>query len=110
MSEFGNGVTVAVEVLQDNLDLVDFFRRAVLEAARPGGVVDAGVRRHGGQAQSGAQADAVGGHLVQAGFHRGKALRRRVSAGVHLVSQLLHQHFQLVELGVAGCKVQGDGD
>jgi hypothetical protein len=26
---------------------------------RPGGVVDAGVRRHGGQAQSGAQADAV---------------------------------------------------
>jgi hypothetical protein len=25
--------------------------------------------------------------------------------GVHLVSQLLQQHFQLVKLGVAGCKV-----
>jgi hypothetical protein len=24
---------------------------------------------------------------------------------VHLVSQLLHLHFQLVKLGVAGCKV-----
>jgi hypothetical protein len=81
-----------------------------LEAAWPGGVVDAGVRCHGGQAQSGAQADAVGGHLVDAVFHRGKALRRRVSTGVHLVSQLLHQHFQLIELSVAGCKVQGDGD
>jgi hypothetical protein len=52
----------------------------------------------------------VGSHLVHAVFHRGKALRRHVSTGVHLVSQLLHQHFQLVELGVTGCKVQGDGD
>jgi hypothetical protein len=25
--------------------------------------------------------------------------------GVHLVSQLLHQHFQLFELGVTGCKI-----
>jgi hypothetical protein len=39
-------------------------------------------------------------------LHRGEALRRRVTAGVHLVGQLLHQHLQLVELGVAGCKVQ----
>jgi hypothetical protein len=77
---------------------------------RPDGAVDAGVHHHGGQAQSGAQADAMGSHLVQAVFHRGKALRRRVSTGIHLVSQLLHQHFQLVELGVTGCKVQGDGD
>jgi hypothetical protein len=50
------------------------------------------VRRHGGQAQSGAQADAMGGHFVHAVLHRGKALRRRVSAGVHLVGQLLYQH------------------
>jgi predicted CoA-binding protein len=28
MSEFGNGVVVAVEALQDDLDLVDVFRRA----------------------------------------------------------------------------------
>jgi hypothetical protein len=28
----------------------------------------------------------VGGHLVHAVFHCGKALRRRVSTGVHLVS------------------------
>jgi hypothetical protein len=26
-------------------------------------------------------------------FHCGKALRRRVPASVHLVSQLIHQHF-----------------
>jgi hypothetical protein len=51
------------------------------------------VRRHGGQAQSGAQADAVGGHFVHAVFHCGKVLRRRISAGIHLVSQLFHQHF-----------------
>jgi hypothetical protein len=74
MSEFGNGVAVAVEALQDDLNLVDVLWRATLEAARPGGVVDAGVRRHGGQAQSGAQADAVGSHLVHAVFHRGEAL------------------------------------
>jgi hypothetical protein len=75
------------------------------EAARQDGVVDAGMRRHGGQARGGAQADAVGSHLVHAVFYRGKALRRCVSTSVHLVSQLLHQHFQLVKLGVAGYKV-----
>jgi hypothetical protein len=37
-------------------------------------------------------------------LHRSKALRRRVTAGVHLVGQLLHQRLQLVELGVTGCK------
>jgi hypothetical protein len=110
MSEFGNGVAVATEALQDDLDLVDVFWCAALEAARLDGVVDAGMRRHGGQPQIGAQADAVSSHLVDTVFHRGKALRRRVSTGVHLVSQLLHQHFQLVEFGVAGCKVQGDDD
>jgi hypothetical protein len=40
MSEFGNGVAVAVEVLQDDLDLIDVFWCAAPEAARPGGVVD----------------------------------------------------------------------
>jgi hypothetical protein len=30
------------------------------------------VRRHGDQAQSGAQTDAVSSHLVHAVFHRGK--------------------------------------
>jgi hypothetical protein len=110
MSEFGSGVAVAVEALQDDLDLVDIFWRATLEAAQSGRLVDTGVRRHGGQAQSGAQADAVGSHLIHTVLHRGKAFRRRVSAGVHLISQLLHKHFQLVELGVTGCKVQGGGD
>jgi hypothetical protein len=47
----------------------------------------------------------VSSHLVHAVFHRGKAIHRRVSTGVHLVSQLLHQHFELVKLGVTGCKV-----
>jgi hypothetical protein len=45
------------------------------------------------------------GHFIHAIFHRGEPVRRRVSGGVHLVSQLLHQHFQLVKLGIAGCKV-----
>jgi hypothetical protein len=39
-------------------------------------------------------------------LHRSKALCRRVSAGIHLVGQLLHQHLQLVKLGIAGCKVR----
>jgi hypothetical protein len=56
------------------------------------------------------RADAVSSHLVHEVFHRGKVLRRRVSTGVHLVSQLLYQHFQLVELGVASYKVRCDGD
>jgi hypothetical protein len=86
MSEFGNGIAVAIEALQDDFDLVDVFWCAALEAARLDGVVDAGMCRHGGQAQSGAEADAVDSHLVHAIFYRGKALRRRVSRGVHLVS------------------------
>jgi hypothetical protein len=39
-----------------------------------------------------------------------EALRRGVAESVHLVSQLLHQHFQLVKLGVAGCKMQSSDD
>jgi hypothetical protein len=50
MDDFGNGVAVAVEALQDDLDLVDVLWCAALEAAWLYGVVDAGVRRHGGQA------------------------------------------------------------
>jgi hypothetical protein len=36
------------------------------------------VRRHGSQAQGGAQTDAVEGHLVDAVFHRAKASFRCV--------------------------------
>jgi hypothetical protein len=50
MNGTGNGVAVAVEALQDDLDVVDVLRRATMEAARPRGVVDASVRRHGSQA------------------------------------------------------------
>jgi hypothetical protein len=50
MDGVGNGVAVAVEALQDDLNLVDVLWCAALEAARLRGVVDAGVRRHGGQA------------------------------------------------------------
>jgi hypothetical protein len=45
------------------------------------------------------------GHFIHAVFHRGELVHRRVSGGIHLVSQLLHQHFQLVKLSVAGCEV-----
>jgi hypothetical protein len=51
----------------------------------------------------GAQADAVNSHFVDAIFHRGEAVRPRVPGDV--VDQLLYQHLQLVQLGVAGCKV-----
>jgi hypothetical protein len=105
MDEFSNGIDVAIKALQDDFDLVDVFWCAALEAARLDAVADASVRRHGCQAQGGAEADAVHSHLVHAVFYRGEALRRRVSMSVHLVSQLLHQHFQLVKLGVTGCKV-----
>jgi hypothetical protein len=50
MDGVGNGVAVAVEALQDDLDFVNVFQCAALEAARLRGVIDAGVRRHGGQA------------------------------------------------------------
>jgi hypothetical protein len=110
MSEFGNSVAVTIEALQDDFDLVDVFWCAALEAARLDGVVYVGMHRHGGQAQGGAEADAVDSHLVHTVFYHGEALRRCVSRGVHLVSQLLHQHFQLVKLGVAGCVVQGSDD
>jgi hypothetical protein len=63
------------------------------------------VRRHGDQAQGGAQADAVNSHLVDAIFHCSEAVRRRVSWGIHLVRQLLYQHLQLVKLGVVGCNI-----
>jgi hypothetical protein len=33
----------------------------------------------------------MGGHLVDTVLHRGKALRRRITAGVHLLGQLLYQ-------------------
>jgi hypothetical protein len=105
MGEFGNGIAMAIEALQDDFDLIDLFWCAALEAARLDGVVNTGVRRHGGQAQGGAEADVVHSHLVHAVFYRSEALRRRVSRSVHLVSQLLHQHFQLVKLRIAGCKV-----
>jgi hypothetical protein len=59
------------------------------------------VHRHGSQAQGGAQADAMKGHLVDAVFHRAKASFRCVSRSVHLVCQLLHQRLQPIELGVA---------
>jgi hypothetical protein len=105
MGDFGNGVAVAVKALQDDFDLVDVLWCAALEAAQLYGVVDAGVRRHGGQALGGTQADAVNSHLVDAVFYRGEAVRRRVSRGVHLVHRLLYQYLQLVKLGVTGCKV-----
>jgi hypothetical protein len=50
------------------------------------------------------------GHSVHAVFHSSEALHRRVARSVHLVGQLLYQHFQLVKFGVAGCKVQDSGD
>jgi hypothetical protein len=105
MGEFGNGIVVAIEVLQDDFDLVDVFWCAALEAARLDGLVDAGVRRHGGQAQGSVEADAMNNLFIHAVFHRGEPVRQRVSGSVHLVSQLLHQHFQLVKLRVAGYKV-----
>jgi hypothetical protein len=105
MSDFGNGIVVVVEALQDDFDLVDVLWCAALEAARLYGVVDAGVRLHGGQAQGGAQADAVNSHFVDAIFYHSEADRRCVSRGIHLVRQLLYQHLQLVKLGVAGCNI-----
>jgi hypothetical protein len=54
MDGIGNGVAMAIEVLQNDLDLVDILWCATLEATRLDEVIDASVRRHGGQAQGGA--------------------------------------------------------
>jgi hypothetical protein len=48
MDGIGNGVVVAVKVLQDDLDVFDVLWCAALEAAQLRGVIDAGVRHHGG--------------------------------------------------------------
>jgi hypothetical protein len=50
MDGIGNGIAMAVKAIQDDLDLVDVLWCTALEAARLVGVVDVGVRRHGGQA------------------------------------------------------------
>jgi hypothetical protein len=73
MDGVGNGVAVAIEALQDDFDLVDILWCVALEAARLRGVVDTGVRRHGCQAQGGAQADAVEGHFIDTVFHHDNA-------------------------------------
>jgi hypothetical protein len=65
------------------------------------------VRRHGSQAQGGAQTDVVEGHLVDAVLHHAKESFRCVSGSVHLVLQLLHQSLQPVELGVVVCNNDG---
>jgi hypothetical protein len=44
------------------------------------------------------------GHRIHVVVHRGEALRRRVARSVHLVGQLLYQHFQLVIFTLSGCK------
>jgi hypothetical protein len=94
MDDFGNGVAVAVEALQDDFDLVDVLWCATLEVARLSGVVDAGMpRRTPWRATSSTRSSTAA--MRSAG----------VSPGVHLVRQLLHQHLQLVKLGVAGCNV-----
>jgi hypothetical protein len=111
MSEFGNGI--AWPSRRSKMTSISSMSSGALPRKSSGwldGVVDAGMRRHGGQAQGGAKVDAVDGHLVHAVFHCGETLHRRVAGSVHLVSQLLHQHFQLVKFGVAGCKVQGSDD
>jgi hypothetical protein len=41
MNGVGNGVVVAVEALQDDLDVIDVLRCATMEAALLRGVVDA---------------------------------------------------------------------
>jgi hypothetical protein len=78
MDGIGIGVAMAVETLQDDFDLVNVLWCTALEATRLYGVVDASVHRHGGQAQGGAQADAVEGHLIDTVFHRDNAVYRRV--------------------------------
>jgi hypothetical protein len=105
MGDFGNGIAVAVEALQDDFDLVDVLWCAAREAVWLNEVVDASVCRHGSQAHGGALADAVNSHLVDTVLHCSEAVRRRVSRGIHLVRQLLYQHLQLVKLSVAGCNI-----
>jgi hypothetical protein len=40
MSNFGNGIAMAIKALQDELDLLNVLWRAAPEATRPGGVID----------------------------------------------------------------------
>jgi hypothetical protein len=76
---------MAIEAFHSGLNVVEVFRHTTVEAGRPRGVVDTGAGRHGSQAQGGAQADAMQGHLVGTPYHRAKVSFRCVPGSVHLV-------------------------
>jgi hypothetical protein len=109
MGDFGNGIAVTVKAFQDDFDLVDVLWCATPETAWLYGVVDAGVRRHGGQAQGGAQADAVNGHLVDTVFHRGEAVRRRVSGAFTLSTSCFTNIFNWSSSASRAARLQGNG-
>jgi hypothetical protein len=109
MDGIGNGVTVAVEALQDDLDLVDVLWCAALEAARLCGIVDVGVHRHGGQAKGGAQANAMKGHLIDTVFHRDNAVRRRVPEAFTLSASCFTSIFSQLSSASRAATLQGNG-
>jgi hypothetical protein len=67
------------------------------------------VRRHGGQAQGGAQADAMEGHLIDTVFDRGNAVCRRVPGGVYLVRQCFTSIFSKLSSASRAATLQGNG-
>jgi hypothetical protein len=50
---------MAIEALHSGLYVVEVLLRATIKVGRLSGVIDAGARRHGGQAQGGAETDTM---------------------------------------------------
>jgi hypothetical protein len=109
MDGIGNGVAVAVEALQDDLDLVDVLWCAALESSPLYGVVDPGMHSHGGHAQGGAQANAVEGHFIDTVFHRGDAVCRRVPGAFTLSASCFTSIFSWLCSASRAATLQSDG-
>jgi hypothetical protein len=109
MDGVDNGVAVAVEALEDDLDLVDVLWCAALEAARLHGIVDAGVRRHGGQAKGGAQANAMKGHLIDTVFNRGMRSAGVSPGAFTLSASCFNSIFSQLSSASRDATLQGNG-
>jgi hypothetical protein len=67
------------------------------------------VCRHGGQAQGGAQADAVEGHLIDTVLHRGNAVCRRVPGAFTLFASCFTSIFSQLSSASQAATLQGNG-
>jgi hypothetical protein len=67
------------------------------------------VRRHGGQGQGGALADAMEGHLIDTVLHRSNAVCRRVPGAFTLSASCFASIFSQLSSASRAATLQGNG-